>query len=606
MSLMFNGIGASRGIAIGAVHLLQRDRIEIVEVAIPKSRLEAEVARFECAVATSRGELQGTLERVKDNCPEDIRSFIETHLLMLADPALGERPAEMIREQRCNAEWALKQQRDALVKVFESMDDPYLRTRRDDVDHVVQSILRALHQIDVEDGAAEGAEAALPDWRGKIVIADELTPADTVLMQHQGVAGFATESGGQLSHTAILARSLGIPAVLGVHSLRRYLRQGEEVVIDGKAGMLLASPSEDAVTHYRRRQRELKKRQKALARLRDAPSVTLCGEPITLQANIEVEEDIRALRRSRAAGVGLYRTEFMYMNRSVPPDEDEHYKTYLRVVRALKGAPLTIRTVDLGADKETGQERGPLAHNPALGLRGIRRCLSEPAMFIPQLRAILRAAAKGPVNLMFPMITSINEVHQSLALVEQIRGDLRRERLKFGDDTALRIGGMIEVPAAAVCADEFADALDFLSIGTNDLIQYTLAIDRVDDQVNYLYDPLHPAVLQLIRDTIRAGERAGIPVSLCGEMAAEPRYVRLLLALGLRNFSMPPNLLLEIKSAVNATRLDTLTGHAEAVLTCNNPQVQQELLDALNALVDDEAAGEGGEATGKGAINTAG
>jgi len=598
VSLMFNGIGASRGIAIGPVHLLQRDRIEIVEAAIPKMRVEDEVARFERAVAASRGELQATLEQVKDNCPEDIRSFIETHLLMLADPALDERPVEMIREQRCNAEWALKQQRDALVEVFDSMDDPYLRTRRDDVDHVVQSILRALHQIDVDDGRAEGADAALPDWRGKVVVADDLTPADTVLMQHQGVAGFATESGGQLSHTAILARSLGIPAVLGVHSLRRYLRQGEEVVVDGKAGMLLASPDEDAVAHYRRRQRELKKRQKALARLRDAPSVTLCGEPITLQANIEVEEDIRALRRSRAAGVGLYRTEFMYMNRSEPPDEDEHYKTYLRVVRALKGAPLTIRTVDLGADKEVDHERGPLAHNPALGLRGIRRCLNEPAMFIPQLRAILRASAKGPINLMFPMLTNISEVHQSLALVEQIRGDLRRERLKFGDESALRIGGMIEVPAAAICADEFAAALDFLSIGTNDLIQYALAIDRVDDQVNYLYDPLHPAVLRLIRGTIRAGQRAGIPVSLCGEMASDPRYVRLLLALGLRNFSMPPNLLLEIKSVVNATRLASLTEGAEAVFDSKDSQAQQELLDELNA-IDDEQAAEG-EAAGSG------
>ncbi len=577
---MFNGIGVSRGFGIGEAQILERDQPEVAEITLPESALGQEVERFHTAVEHARTQLRNVLDLIPRDTPGEIESFIESHLLMLNDPMMHDGPIRIIRELRCNAEWALKQQRDAIVSVFEAMDDPYLRTRKDDVEHVMRRIQQALHNPE-----GESKPEAPQDWHGRIVVADDLTPADTVHMQHQGVAGFITESGGQLSHTAILARSLGIPAVIGVHEARRYMRNGETLIIDGQSGLVIASPNRATVAHYEERSDALKRRIHELISLRDAPAVTLDGDPVTLQANIEIREDIEALRKVNAAGVGLYRTEFMYMNRSDVPDEEEHYETYIAVVRELRGAPLTIRTVDIGADKEIDDDQvGPLAHNPAMGLRGIRRCLIDPTLFIPQLRAILRASAKGPINIMFPMLTTVSEVRQTLALLEDVKASLRREGERF--DESIPVGGMIEVPAAAVSAHQFAEHLNFLSIGTNDLIQYSLAIDRIDDQVNYLYDPLHPAVLILIKRVIDAGRTASIPVSMCGEMAGDPRYVRLLLSLGLRDFSVPPNAILEVRQVINSTLLADVLRYAEKIIASSDPEQQNALLEEMNAGVD--------------------
>ncbi|MCB1756494.1 MAG: phosphoenolpyruvate--protein phosphotransferase, partial [Gammaproteobacteria bacterium] len=468
----------------------------------------------------------------------------------------------------------LKLQQEALIKVFDSMDDPYIATRKDDVNHVIDRVMRIL--VDTPNG-----EELVHDWGGRIVIADDLTPADTVIMQHQGVAGFITETGGQLSHTAILARSLGIPAIVGVHGIRRFIKPGEPLILDGVSGLVLGEADPGIVAQFRRNQRDFKRKQRELNKLTDARAVTKCGEKIALLANIEIDDDLKALKRTNADGVGLYRTEFLFMNRNDYPGEDEHFTTYRRVLRALKGAPLTIRTVDLGGDKESTIEAdAPSSHNPALGLRGVRRCLSDSRMFVPQLRAILRASAIGPINIMFPMLSNITEVDQLIALLDSVKADLRKEHFKF--DEKIKIGGMIEVPAAAIIAPAFAEKLDFLSIGTNDLIQYTLAIDRVDDQVNYLYDPLHPGVLQLIRTTIEAGQKARIPVTMCGEMAGDIRYTKLLLALGLRHFSMPPNLVLEVKDVLRQTNIKEIRRKALSIIACNNPKRQAELLDILN------------------------
>ncbi len=572
---MFNGIGVSRGYGIGEAQILERDQPEVSEKALAPDSVEAEIERFQEALETARLELRTVLDLIPRDTPGEIEAFIESHLMMLDDPMLLEGPRRLIREHTCNAEWALKLQRDAIVAVFDAMDDEYLRTRRDDVDHVIRRIRSALYSR-----PSDGPEPAT-EWRGRIVVADDLTPADTVQMQNQGVAGFVTESGGQLSHTAILARSLGIPAVVGVHEVRRYVANGERIIIDGESGLVVASPDEHTVQRYRQRQRALRRRIDELVGLRHAPAATLDGNAVTLQANIEIEEDIAALARVNAAGVGLYRTEFMYMNRADVPGEEEHYETYISVVRALNGAPLTIRTVDIGADKEIAEGQiGPLAHNPAMGLRGIRRCLIDPSLFVPQLRAILRASAKGPINIMFPMLTNITEVHQALALLEDVKASLHREGQRF--DATIPVGGMIEVPAAAVTAEAFARHLNFLSIGTNDLIQYSLAIDRIDDQVNYLYDPLHPAVLALIKLTIDAGRAAGIPVSMCGEMAGDARFTRLLLSLGLRDFSMPPNSVLEVRQVVNNTHLGDIESFTERILHCYEPGEQERLLAELN------------------------
>lgn len=577
MGLQLNGIGVSRGISIGHTYILQRDHIEVVEHELPDALIAQEVERLELALSRAKKQLTEIRDNIPSGADIDISAFIETHLLMLDDSMLRDACINIIREQKRNAEWALKLQEAAIVSVFEAMDDPYLATRKNDIEHVIQRVLQVL-VYDDQDTYSEDPEY----WQGKIIIADDLTPADTVVMQTQGVAGFITESGGQLSHTAILARSLGIPAIVGVHDARRYLLHDEPIILDGSHGFILAEPTKEITAHYRRIQRERKRRQNELIKLKDAPSVTLCDTPIKLQANIEIEEDLKALRKVNADGVGLYRTEFLYMNRDDWPDEEEHFKTYTRVLRALKGAPLTLRTVDLGGDKETEQLHncGTIARNPALGLRGIRRCLDNPEIFLPQLRAILRASAKGPINIMYPMLTNLHEVTQLHNLLDDVKSSLRSKGYKY--DHNIRVGGMIEVPSSAIIAGQFADTLDFLSIGTNDLIQYTLGIDRIDDQVNYLYDPLHPAVLTLIKQTIEAGHKANIPVSMCGEMAGDIRYTRLLLNLGLRNFSMPPNSLLEVKSVVRRSRAGRGLKITRNIMASADPHQQSMLLTHMN------------------------
>ena len=475
---------------------------------------------------------------------------------MLGDVALTEEPMRLIKELACNAEWALKLQRDALVTVFDEMDDAYLRTRKDDVDYVVNRIQRLLlNQTPLQHEKPDQKLA------GYIVMANDLTPADTVLMQHHGIAAFATESGGPTSHTAILARSLGIPAIVGLQNALRYIKEDDELILDGVRGIILVDPDRYALSDYRHLQKEEKRYYSKLGKLKNKPSITLDGISIDLQANIELPKDFETVVEVGAQGVGLYRTEFLYMNRESPPDEEEHYVAYTKVIEVLNGLPLTIRTLDLGADKQVdgGRQSGPVINNPALGLRAIRLCLKEPALFRPQLRAIIRASVHGPVRIMIPMLSNIHEIQQVLQMIEDIKKEL--DVLAIPYDHELQIGGMIEVPAAAVCADIFAQQLDFLSIGTNDLIQYTMAIDRVNDEVNYLYDPLNPAVLRLIHTTIKAGEKETIPVAMCGEMAGETKYTRLLLGLGLRVFSVHPATLLEVKQIV----IDSNIGDLEAL-----------------------------------------
>ena len=578
MTISIQGVSVSRGIAIGQIHIVQHDQLDVREYSIRNSQVEDELSRFNNAIADARQQLRAIRDHIPVSTSVDISAFIDTHLLMLEDITLTEEPKRIIKERLCNAEWALKLQRDALVNVFNEMADAYLRTRRDDVDHVVNRILRVLLK-------QKPLLHEVPDdhLKNRIIMADDLTPADTVLMQHYGIAAFATEFGGPTSHTAILARSLGIPAVVGLHSARRFVKNDDLVIIDGSTGMLLVDPDKSTKSYYEKRQREVKRYYSSLGKLKNAPTESLDGIPITLTANIELPKDFETVRDVGAKGVGLYRTEFLYMNRETPPDEEEHFETYLNVLKALRGLPLTIRTLDLGADKQVdgaGSQSGQVGSNPALGLRAIRLCLKEPELFRPQLRAILRASAHGPVKIMIPMLTNIQEMQQVLQIVEDLKSDLDNESIDY--DAEIKIGGMIEVPAAAICAAVFAKKLDFLSIGTNDLIQYTMAIDRVNDEVNYLYDPLHPAVLKLIETTIKAGEKANIPVSMCGEMAGEKEYTQLLLGLGLREFSLHTASLLEIKKIINNTSIDELSSLIKKVHNTSSGAEVKLLLQRLN------------------------
>ena len=576
MTLSLHGMGVSRGIAIGRVHIIERDRLDIPEYHIEQDQVAAETRRLVDAVSLAKQQLRAIRNHIPAATSPDIAPFIDTHLLMLDDAVLTQEPLRLIRSERYNVEWALQLQRDALVHVFDEMEDPYLRTRKNDIDHVVDRIQRIL--LNQKPLRHEEPDSRLS---GYVLIADDLTPADTVLMQHHGILAFVTEYGGPTSHTAILARSLIIPAIVGLHDAGRFAREDDIVIVDGNAGVMLVDPDEHSLRYYRKRQQEDRKYYAGLIRLKETPAKTRDDVSIRLQANVELPQDFEIVRQVGASGVGLYRTEFLYMNRETPPEEEEHYETYLSVLDTMEGLPLTIRTVDLGADKQVdgGRQGGSVQANPALGLRAVRLCLKEPALFRPQLRAILRASARGSIRLMIPMLSNMQETRQVLEMIDEIKAELNSQGVEFNAE--IPVGAMIEVPAAAICADIFAGQLDFLSIGTNDLIQYTIAIDRVDDEVSYLYEPLHPAVLRLIRMTLDAGARANIPVAMCGEMAGDIKFTQLLLGLGLREFSVHPAYLLEVKKNILESELGRLTGVADAALQASTATDVEKLLEQL-------------------------
>jgi len=574
MNFSIAGIGVSCGIAIGRISLLERGVPEVPSYTLAEDLIEAEIERFGKAVDTTITQLRAVRERIPASAPADIAAFIDTHLLMLDDSALRKVPAETIRESCCNAEWALKLQRDALVGVFEEMDDPYLRTRKDDVIHVVNGILRSLQSPD------SGLVQSMAVMNDRIVIADDLTPADTILLHHQGIAALLTEYGGPLSHTAILARSLRIPMLVGVHGARQCLRNNDQVILDGHHGQLVVTDDADMLREYRELQLQDQRHYASLDRLRSKAAASLDGVEVQLQANIELPGDIEMLEQAGVAGVGLFRTEFLFMNRTQMPDEDEQFEVYRSVVQALHGKPVTLRTLDLGADKTVDGSEASTT-NPALGLRAIRLCLHDPDLFYPQLRAILRASVYGPVRLMVPMMSTLVELRQVLRIIGMVKQELRQAGKAY--DENIPIGAMIEVPSAALQSYHFAKELDFLSIGTNDLVQYTMAIDRVDDEVNYLYDPLNPAVLRLIYLTIRSGKRASIPVAMCGEMAGDRRFTRLLLGMGLRELSMQATSCLDVKDMIRQTDCSTLSRPVRQILASADADEIDALLMDLNA-----------------------
>ncbi|OGA33510.1 MAG: phosphoenolpyruvate--protein phosphotransferase [Betaproteobacteria bacterium RIFCSPLOWO2_12_FULL_64_23] len=574
MSFTLHGAGVGGGIAIGQAHLISSARLEVAHYAIAPEYVEPEVMRFSVAVDRVRAELQELRRSVPASAPAELGAFLGLHLMILDDATLSQVPRELIRSQRCNAEWALVSQMDQLVAQFDQIEDPYLRERKADVVQVVERVLKAMQEQPGRAGAAPAHEESL------IVVAHDLSPADMILFRQHQYAGFVTDLGGVTSHTAILARSLDIPAIVGAHTARRMVHEGELVIVDGVHGVLIVDPDELVLAQYRQRQRELELRRQKLKRIRSTPATTLDGTAVELHANIELPQDIEQVRKSGATGVGLFRSEFLFLNRDDLPGEDEQFEAYRLVARAMDGMPVTIRTLDLGADKTVNSSArgGP---NPAMGLRAIRLCLAEPQMFLTQLRAILRASHYGKIRLLIPMLAHAHEIEQALAMIAQAKQFLDEQRLPY--DRGVQVGGMIEVPAAALSLGVFVRELDFLSIGTNDLIQYTLAIDRTDDNVSHLYNPLHPAVLHLIARTIKTGARMQVPVAVCGEMAGDVTLTRLLLGFGLRQFSMHPANLLAIKQQVLKSDLGDLTQLANRILRADDPEKAKRLLQKLNA-----------------------
>ena len=573
--LALHGKGVSNGITIGRAYVLKRERVKVPEYVIPNHLIEHEIQRFLSAVESARNELSDIRSHIPAQAPVEAASFIDTHLLILSDTMVSEAPIRDIRDNQWNAEFALKTQSDRLVAVFEQMEDPYLRNKKIDVAQVVERVLRNLLNPDERDD-----EPVPADLEGRVVVANDLAPADTVALKNKGISAFVTNLGGPISHTAILSRSLGIPAIVAVHGATRYIDNDDILIVDGKRGILLVDPDSIVIAEYEKRARKIERLRRELETLRTSEAISGDGVAIQLLANIELPEDLNAVHQVLASGIGLYRTEFLFMNRKIPPNEAEQFEAYVKVIRALPGRPVTIRTLDLGADKRVDIETPVTTVNPALGLRAVRLCLQELGLFKLQLRAIIRASAFGHVRLMIPMLSNVDEIFRVVDLVRELQDDLRKDKVAF--DAKMPIGGMIEVPAAAISADLFATHLDFLSIGTNDLIQYTLAIDRVDDAVNYLYDPLHPSVLRLIAMTIDAGRKQGIPVAMCGEMAGDSRYTRLLLGLGLREFSMHPAAMLEIKKIVRESNMADLTLQSAEVMRARDSRTIQALVDAMN------------------------
>jgi phosphotransferase system enzyme I (PtsI) len=576
MNFVLHGHTVSGGITVGYAHLVSTARLEVAHYEVAEDQVEAEVQRFDAAMKTAQDELYELKAHIAADAPAEFNAFLDLHRMILNDSALSQAPRELIRSRRSNAEWALVQQMERLVERFDEIEDTYLRERKADVQQAVERVLKAMI------GAQTLAEPEASEEQKLIVVAHDLSPADMILFKRHRYGGFVTDVGGVTSHTAIVARSLGIPALVGLHHAHRTISEGELLIVDGVQGLLVVNPDPAVLAEYRTRQTQLKAERQRLKLLKKTPAATLDGAPIELFANIELPQDTPEAIESGAEGVGLFRTEFLFLNRKDLPSEDEQFEAYRQVAQAMQGKPVVLRTLDVGADK--AMDGGDGSHNmpnPAMGLRAIRYCLAEPQIFLTQLRAILRASHYGKVRILLPMLAHVHEIEQTLILIGTAKQQLDERKLPY--DKAVEVGGMIEIPAAALALPIFMRRLNFLSIGTNDLIQYTLAIDRTDDAVAHLYDPLHPAVLTLVANTIQTATRGGCPVAVCGEMAGDLQLTRLLLGLGLRNFSMHPSQLLAIKERILRTRLADVQTMAQRILRTTDPAKTRDLLMELNS-----------------------
>jgi phosphoenolpyruvate-protein phosphotransferase (PTS system enzyme I) len=578
----------SRGIVIGRAMLMASARLNVAHYYVDPGQEEGELQRLRTARVAVLAEMEQVKDSLPDDTPQEVAALIDVHMMLLDDSAVRHDTARWIRERRYNAEWALTAQLDVLSRQFDDMDDAYLRERKHDLEQVVERLLRALQgtkSLSESFSQTQAIKIARSGDESLVLVAHDISPADMLLFKAGLFGGFVTDTGGTTSHTAIVARSLDIPAVVAAREATRLVKQDDFLIVDADAGVLIVDPSDAIVAEYRAKKARNADARKMLERVRRLATVTRDGVAISLQANIELPDDARRAFDAGADGVGLFRSEFLFMNRAELPDEEEQYEAYALAVRAMRGKPVTIRTIDVGADKpldsRTRSKHEELAYNtapnPALGLRAIRYSLSQPAMFRTQLRALLRAAALGPVRILVPMLAHASEI---TATFEQ----LHLAHKELGLQTPLPgIGAMIEVPAAALSLPLFVQKFDFLSIGTNDLIQYTLAIDRADESVAPLYDPTHPAVLRLIGDTISAGHRARKSVSLCGEMAGDTRYTALLLGMGLTEFSMHPSELLDVKDALLKVSAGELKPKVAAYMASYDDAERERLWGALSS-----------------------
>ena len=574
-SFSIHGIGVSNGIAIGKAHLISNALLEVVQYDIDIKNVSNEVKRFDDAITSVKAELNKIKSQLPANSPGELGAFVDTHIMILSDKSLSSMPRAIIENDRCNAEWAIKKQMDSVVNQFDQIEDQYLRERKQDVIQVVERVIKILlghsNQIAVKN-----------QEKLTILVAHDISPADALHFKKHKYAAFITDGGGVTSHTAILSRSLNIPSIVALQNARALIRDNDLIIVDGTQGIVIVNPSLDIQKYYKQLQDLWGNEQEKLQRIKTKKSITKDGSPIHLFANIEVPNDIVSVNASGATGIGLFRTEFLFMNRQDMPDEEEQFLAYKKVAEAMGKKPVTIRTLDSGADKQTALNNKKVSPNPALGLRAIRLCLSEPKVFMTQLRAILRASHFGNIKILFPMLSSISELRQTKLILERAKASLRKEKIKFNEK--ILIGGMIEIPAAAISADIFAQELDFLSIGTNDLIQYALAIDRTDDAVSHLYNPLHPAVLKLIALTVKSAHKYKKSIAICGEMAGEPKLTKLLIGMGIEQLSMHPSHILRVKQQVLSSDITNMKASVHKLLNLNEVDKIETLLKRINQL----------------------
>jgi phosphotransferase system enzyme I (PtsI) len=576
VSIQVFGLPVSRGVAIGRAVLIASSRVDVAHYFVDPALVDAEVQRLRRARDMVVVELTALKEEVPEEAHAELVALLDVHLMLLQDETLAEAVRQWIVERHYNAEWALSTQLEVVARQFDEMEDEYLRDRKADLEQVVERVIAALEATGA-DGQLPGSMRAARDFAGEdplVLVASDIAPADMIKFKRSVFTGFVTDVGGRNSHTAIVARSLDIPAVVGAREASRIVTQDDWIIIDGDAGVVIVNPSPIVLEEYRFRQRQVELERARLDRLRHTPAVTMDGHAVELLANIELPTDAPAVLAAGAVGVGLFRSEFLFMNREGDlPDEEEQYQAYAGTVQALGGLPVTIRTIDIGADKPLDRPPGEARHdhmlNPALGLRAIRWSLSEPEMFGVQLRAILRASAHGEVRLLVPMVAQMREVRQLFEAIERAKAQLRARGQAYVD---VEVGAMIEVPAAALMLPSLLKHFDFVSVGTNDLIQYTLAIDRADEAVSHLYDPWHPAVLQLVAQTISQAVALGKGVSVCGEMAGDPVFTELLLGMGLRSFSMHPTQVSSIKKRILRADAATWEERLDMILQAEDPQ----------------------------------
>lgn len=579
MTLILKGIAVSKGISIGKTYIFKKGQPSVEEKIVKKNQIQKERKRFDSATKKTLEQFEFIKQSVNPSIKKNAAMFLDTHIFLIKDKTFINNIRKSIRNKNYSADWSVYSEFLKIQKSFENIEDPYIKQRIEDIRHVVLKILENINNNEIKP------QKIFKYFKKRIIVCDDLTPTDVLIMHESKGLGLISEFGGPSSHSSILTRSLEMPAIVGVKNAQIIVKDGDTLILDGNEGNLIINPDKKALMHYKGLQQKNLKKKRLMSTILKKDNVTLDGKKIEIMINLELPQELKIINKTNVDGVGLFRTEYLYTDRKDLPTEDEQFVAYKKIMQKMKNVPVTFRTLDVGSDKEVSEniKTGSVAKNPALGLRGIRHSLYEQHIFISQIKAILRAGYHGNVKILLPMITNISEVKSSINLIEEAKRKLIQEKKNFVKKCD--IGIMIEVPSSAVLAKKFAKYVDFLSIGTNDLVQYTLAIDRIDDEVNYLYDPMNSAVLSLIKTTIEAGRECNTPVAMCGEMASDINYIRLLMGLGLRSFSMHPSAVPEVKNVITNTDTSKVKDLASQILDIDDSDQKNTLLNDLNKKV---------------------